>query len=67
MLEAGTSEAITIHAGASLSDAADTMILHSVGRLPVVDGGEPPRLRGLVSRREILQARQHRLDAEKRI
>ncbi|GAA5117706.1 chloride channel protein [Luteolibacter yonseiensis] len=67
VLEAGVTEVITIHATASLSEAADRMILRSVGRLPVVDEEDPPRLRGLISRREILQARQHRLDAEKRI
>ncbi|MEO5712935.1 MAG: chloride channel protein [Luteolibacter sp.] len=66
VLDAGVGRPITIHADETLADAADRMILHSVGRLPVVDRSSPPRLCGLVSRREVLQARQHRLDAEKR-
>ena len=66
VLDAGVSHPITIHADETLAEAADRMIQHAVGRLPVVDRSTPPRLCGLVSRREILQARQHRLDAEKR-
>ena len=66
VLEAGVENPITIHPEQTLAEAADRMILHSIGRLPVVDRSDPPRLLGLVSRREILEARQHRLDAEKR-
>lgn len=66
VLDAGVENPITVHADDTLSDAADRMILHSVGRLPVVDRSSPPRLCGLLSRREVLQARQHRLDSEKR-
>ncbi|RYD24220.1 MAG: chloride channel protein [Verrucomicrobiaceae bacterium] len=66
VLEAGVSSPVTVHPQTTLSDAADRMILHSVGRLPVVDEAEPPRLCGLLTRRGVLQARQHRLDAERR-
>lgn len=64
--EAGVSRPVTIHADETLATAADLMIQHGIGRLPVVDRSSPPRLLGLVGRREILQARQHRMDAEKR-
>lgn len=66
VLDAGVGNPVTIYADETLAEAADRMILHSIGRLPVIDRSHPPRLLGLVSRREILQARQHRLDAEKR-
>lgn len=66
VLDSGVEHPITIHADDTLAEAADRMILHSVGRLPVVDRSDPPRLCGMISRREILHARQHRLDAEKR-
>ena len=67
VLDAGVSRPITIHADDTLAEAADRMILHSIGRLPVVDRSVPPRLCGLVSRREILHARQHGIDAETRV
>lgn len=66
VLEAGVISPVTVHPHASLSEAADRMILHAVGRLPVVDEAEPPRLCGLLTRRGVLQARQHRIDAERR-
>ncbi|RYD33975.1 MAG: CBS domain-containing protein [Verrucomicrobiaceae bacterium] len=66
VLEAGVVSPVTIRPHASLSEAADRMILHAVGRLPVVDDAQPPRLCGLLTRRGVLQARQHRIDAEKR-
>ncbi|RYD84894.1 MAG: chloride channel protein, partial [Verrucomicrobiaceae bacterium] len=66
VLEAGVVSPVTVHPHSSLSDAADRMILHAVGRLPVVDDTQPPRLCGLLTRRGVLQARQHRIDAEKR-
>lgn len=66
VLDAGTRNPIAIHADETLADAAERMIRHSIGRLPVVDRSVPPRLCGLIGRREILHARQHGLDAEKR-
>ena len=66
VLEAGVEEPVVAHPDESLAEAADRMILHGIGRLPVVSRGGEPELLGLLSRREILQARQHRLDAERR-
>jgi len=63
---AGVEQPVVIHADDTLAEAADRMILHGVGRLPVVERGDEPRLLGLVSRREVLLARKHRLDAERR-
>jgi len=66
VLEAGVERPVVAHPEETLADAADRMILHDIGRLPVVSRDGSPRLCGLVSRREVLQARQHRLDAERR-
>jgi CIC family chloride channel protein len=66
VLDAGVERPVVIHPDDTLAEAADRMILHGVGRLPVVERGETPLLLGLVSRREILLARKHRLDAERR-
>ncbi|MCW1883513.1 chloride channel protein [Luteolibacter flavescens] len=66
VLDAGIESPVVIHPDESLAEAADRMILHGVGRLPVVERGDTPRLVGLVSRREVLLARKHRLDAERR-
>lgn len=55
---------ITIHTDDTLADAADRMILHEIGRLPVVDRSHPPRLCGIISRREILEARRKRIEEE---
>jgi len=63
-LDAGTRHPITIHPEDTVADAADRMILHEVGRLPVVDRSDPPRLVGIISRREILEARRGRLEDE---
>jgi CBS domain-containing protein len=66
VLQAGVGRPHTIHPQATLAEAADRMVLHGIGRLPVVDHSGPPRLCGLISRREILQARRHRIEDERR-
>lgn len=66
VMDAGIGNPVTIHADETLDEAVDRMIRHEVGRLPVVDRSQPPRLCGLLGRREILQARQHHWDAESR-
>lgn len=62
VLDAGIENPITIHPDETLDEAADRMIRHGVGRLPVVDRSNPRRFYGLLTRREILRTRQHRLD-----
>ncbi|MFD0893449.1 chloride channel protein [Luteolibacter ambystomatis] len=59
ILEAGVTRPVTIHPEEPLSDAADRMIRNGIGRLPVVDRAETPKLVGLVTRRAILEARRH--------
>lgn len=66
VLEAGVRHPVTAHPDESIAEAADRMILHEIGRLPVVDRSDPPRLCGIISRREILEARRRRLDEERR-
>ncbi|MGC4015459.1 MAG: chloride channel protein [Luteolibacter sp.] len=64
VLEAGVTRPVTIHAEEPLSEAADRMIRHGIGRLPVVDRSEAPKLIGLVTRRAILEARGRALVGE---
>lgn len=66
VLDAGAKHPITIHPEQSLGEAADQMILHAVGRLPVVDHSSPPKLRGIISRKDVLQVRAAVLEAESR-
>ncbi len=54
----------TAHPDESLAAAADRMLIHGVGRLPVVSRGAQPVLVGLISRKEILGARWRRLVEE---
>ncbi|WP_367872622.1 chloride channel protein [Luteolibacter sp. Populi] len=65
LLEAGVLRPVTIHADDFLSDAVDRMILHGIGRLPVVDRSASPKLVGLLTRRSILEARRHRQDMDR--
>lgn len=64
VLDAGTVHPITIHPDETLAEAADRMIVHEIGRLPVVDRANPPVLLGIISRREILEAKRRRLEDE---
>ena len=66
VLEAGVTKPITVHADDHLSDAVDQMILHGIGRLPVVDRSSPPKLIGLLTRRAILDAK-HRHQQSDRV
>lgn len=53
-----------IHPDESLADAANRMLLHGIGRLPVVERGARPVLVGLITRKEILDVRRRRLQEE---
>lgn len=59
VLDAGVTSPVTIHPEEPLSEAADRMIRNGIGRLPVVDRSDTPKLIGLVTRRAILEARRH--------
>jgi H+/Cl- antiporter ClcA len=66
VVEAGVLHPITVHADAAVSSAVELMIRNGIGRLPVVDRSPAPKLVGLLTRRAILDARKHQLDAESR-
>ncbi len=57
VLDVGTRSVHTVHPGDSLAVAAEKMITHAIGRLPVVSPDGSEILLGLLTRREILQAR----------
>ncbi|WP_052572914.1 chloride channel protein [Haloferula sp. BvORR071] len=65
VLEAGVLHPVTIHADEFLGDAVDLMIVHGIGRLPVVDRSHSPKLVGLLTRRSILEARRHQQDSNR--
>jgi len=65
VLEAGIQHPLTIHAEASLADAADHMVRHGIGRIPVVDHSPVPKLVGLVTRRTILEAKRYQLELDR--
>jgi CBS domain-containing protein len=64
-IDVGVRHPVTIHADELLSAAADRMIRHSIGRLPVVDRSAEPKLVGLVTRRAILEAKRRQMNAER--
>jgi H+/Cl- antiporter ClcA len=49
----------------TLRDAADQMVVHKVGRLPVVKRDQPWKVIGIVSRSDLLSAHAPRLEAER--
>lgn len=57
LVEIGTRDIQTIHPENSLAEAAEKMIAHEIGRLPVVSQDGSRTLLGLLTRREILLAR----------
>ncbi len=63
--DAGVDAPVTIHPGAALSDAVDLMILHGIGRLPVVDASAKPKLLGLLTRRAIFDAKRVQLESNR--
>jgi chloride channel protein, CIC family len=52
-----------VRATDSVRQAADHMIAEKVGRLPVVDAGDPSKLVGILTRSDLLRAHERRLDA----
>lgn len=63
-IDVGVRHPVTIRADEPLSEAADRMIRHSIGRLPVVDRSAEPKLVGLVTRRAILEAKRRQMNTE---
>ncbi len=52
---------VCIYDDRTLREAADHMVNHDVGRLPVLDGQHPPRLIGIITRSDLLAAHKRRL------
>ena len=50
----------------SLREAADHMVREDVGRLPVVERGDPSRVTGILTRSDLLSAHAQRLDEARR-
>jgi predicted transcriptional regulator len=50
----------------TLRDAADHMVNHDIGRLPVMSRAEPSKLVGIVTRGDVLRAHRRRLDETQR-
>lgn len=65
LFDAGVDNPVTIHPESALSDAVDLMILHGIGRLPVVDRSSEPRLLGLLTRRAIFVAKQVQFESDR--
>lgn len=57
VIDIGTREIYTVFPEDTLADAAEKMIAHSIGRLPVVSRDDGETLVGLLTRREVLLAR----------
>jgi CBS domain-containing protein len=49
------------YADSTLRDAADHMVNHDIGRLPVVERGQPGRVVGFITRSDLLSAHRKRL------
>jgi H+/Cl- antiporter ClcA/CBS domain-containing protein len=57
---------IITYADGSLRDAADHMVNHDVGRVPVVDRRDPGRVVGMITRSDVMAANRRRLNEMKR-
>jgi H+/Cl- antiporter ClcA len=55
-------EAVTVNEGQSLRAAADLMVVHGVGRLPVVSSADPHAIIGIITRSDLLRAHESRLE-----
>ena len=62
--DCGNCNLVVTYVDESLHDAAEKMLRHGIGRLPVVDIRQPTRLVGYLDRAPILEARQRRLNEE---
>jgi CBS domain-containing protein len=58
--------AIVTYEDVSARQAADTMVRHNVGRLPVVSREDPRRVVGIITRSDLLEAHERRLAAASR-
>jgi chloride channel protein, CIC family len=64
VLEAGSRELIVAYPDELISEAANKMLQNDVGRLPVVERGDPRKLVGYLGRQGVMAARLRRLHEE---
>ena len=64
LLKVGSRKLVVAYVDETLHDAAEKMLHHGIGRLPVVDSNDPGKLLGYLGRTPILEARQRRLTEE---
>jgi chloride channel protein, CIC family len=64
VLESGTSKVVVTYADETLAQAADKMLRHDIGRLPVVERGQAKKIVGYLGRRNIMSARLRRMEEE---
>ena len=64
VLDAGTREVIVTYPKELLHDAANKMLRHNIGRLPVVDPQNPRQVIGYLGREGIMAARMRRMEEE---
>jgi len=64
VLDAGTRNVIVTYADELLHDASAKMLRNNIGRLPVVDRGDPGQVVGYLGRPGIMAARLRRLEEE---
>jgi CIC family chloride channel protein len=57
VLEAGTRKVIVTHPDELVSEAASKMLRYNIGRLPVVERGDPSKAVGYLGRRGVMAAR----------
>lgn len=62
--QAGTPTLVVTYPDETLHDALHKLLVHDIGRLPVVNRDTPQQLVGYLSRGAILRARQSKLDEE---
>jgi CBS domain-containing protein len=64
LIEAGTRDAVVTYPDETLHEASAKMLRHNIGRLPVVEPGDPRRVVGYLGRPGILAGRLPRLEEE---
>ena len=56
VLEAGTDDVVVAYPGETVRDALARMLQNDIGRLPVIDPGNPQKLLGYLSRASVMEA-----------
>jgi len=64
LLEASSNRVVVTYEDELLAEAAAKMLRHNIGRLPVVDRGDPRRIVGYLGRPGIMAARLRRWEEE---